>query len=141
MLFLKKAGSGLLVNAIMESVSTRRMVNICLISTLMVGGREQDLAYQVAQAEVNNLNSELTRLSTSATALLTESTEESSTLDYIAVGTPSASVPSIPDRIRSRDAILLGGILGICGAWVVLNFKWLAKGMPSPATRRDEETA
>ncbi|UCB42537.1 MAG: hypothetical protein JSV77_08790 [Dehalococcoidales bacterium] len=102
---------------------------------------EQDFAYQVAQAKVDNLNIELARLSTRATTLLTESTEEPNTLDYIAVGTPSSPVPSIPDRIRGRDAILLGGILGICGAWVVLNFKWLAKGMPSSAVRREEETA
>lgn len=102
---------------------------------------EEDLAYQVAQARVDNLNSELADLSIRATTLLTESTEEPNTLDYIAVGTPSAPTASIPDRMRQRDAILLGAILGICGAWVVLNFKWLAKGMPSSDTHREEEMA
>ena len=41
--------------------------------------------------------------------------------------------------MRERDAILLGGIVGICGAWVTLNFKWLAKGMPSSTDARAEE--
>lgn len=107
---------------------------------------EQDLVYQVAQARVDDLRNELATLTAEVTTLLTASTEESSTLDYIAVGTPSSPNAWLPDRMRGRDAILLGGIVGICGAWVTLNFKWLAKGMPSttavPAEEENtEETA
>jgi len=100
---------------------------------------EQDLIYQVAQARVDDLRNELANLTARVTTLLAGSANESSTLDYIAVGTPSSPIAWIPDRMRGRDAILLGGIVGICGAWITLNFKWLAKGMPSTNAATVEE--
>jgi hypothetical protein len=50
-----------------------------------------------------------------------------------------------PERIRGRNAVMMGSIIGLCGAWVVLNFKWIAKGMPSASKvnkpEEDEEEA
>jgi hypothetical protein len=97
-----------------------------------------NLDYQIAEARVENLSSELAELTDRMTSLLTGNGDEPTALEYLVVGTPSTPIPSI-DRIRGRDAILLGSILGVGVAWVTLNFKWLAKGMPSSNARRREE--
>ncbi|HEY40929.1 MAG TPA: hypothetical protein G4O18_03615 [Dehalococcoidia bacterium] len=98
----------------------------------------QNLDYQIAEARVDNLISELAELTDRITSLLTGNGDEPTALEYIVVGKPSSPVPSI-DRIRGRDAILLGSILGVGVAWVTLNFKWLAKGMPSSNVAKREE--
>lgn len=98
----------------------------------------QDLDYQISEARVDNLSRELASLTDRITSLLTGNSDETSALEYMVVGVPTTPIPSI-DRIRQRDAILLGGILGLGVAWVTLNFKWLANGMPSSNVRRREE--
>jgi len=101
----------------------------------------EDLDYQITRARVDNLLLKLANLTDSITSLLTETSDEPNALEYMVIGTPSTPVPAI-DRIRGRDAILLGGIFGLGVAWVTLNFKWLANGMPSsnvPRRREEEE--
>jgi hypothetical protein len=98
----------------------------------------QDLDYQIAEARVGNLSSELAYLTDRVTSLLSGDSDEPTVLEYMVVGTPSAPSPSM-DRMRERDAILLGGVLGLGVAWVTLNFRWLVKGMPSSNIRRREE--
>ena len=34
---------------------------------------------------------------------------------------------------------MMGAIVGIGGAWVVLNFRWIRKGMPSSSAARADE--
>lgn len=103
----------------------------------------QNLDYQIARGRVDNLSQELASLTDSITSLLTGYSAEPTAFEYMVIGTASAPTPSI-DRIRGRDAGVLGAIFGVGVAWVTLNFRWLVKGMPSSSFRRreeDEETA
>ena len=98
----------------------------------------QNLDYQIAKGRVDNLSQELATLTDRMTSLLAGNDDTPTALEYMVVGKPSAPIPSI-DRIRGRDAMLLGGILGVGFAWVSVNFKWVINGMPSSNVRRREE--
>jgi hypothetical protein len=41
--------------------------------------------------------------------------------------------------MRARDALIMGGIFGVGVAWVILNFRWIAKGMSSASREGKEE--
>ncbi len=99
---------------------------------------EQMLAYTSATTRVEQLSrqfDDLTRLALSR-AMNTEASEE---LSYLAVETASLPIPVFPARIRLRIALMMGGILGMGGAWLGLNRKWLATGMASADASTPEE--
>jgi len=41
--------------------------------------------------------------------------------------------------MRLRDALMMGAVVGIGGAWVILNFRWLVKGASSSFDEEEEE--
>ncbi len=97
-----------------------------------------NLDLNLAEGRVANLSQELAYLTDRMTSLLSGNGDDPSVLEEMVVGKPSEPVPSI-DRIRGRDAMLLGGIIGVGVAWITVNFKWVIKGMPSTNVRRREE--
>jgi hypothetical protein len=99
---------------------------------------EQKIAYRTATTKLENLSQQLDNLSEVALSL-TRDTEVSQVLDYLAVGKPSVPIAVPPDRIRGRNAVMMGGVLGIGITWVLLNRKWLANGMPAPPSPKREE--
>lgn len=103
----------------------------------------EEVDYASAQMQVANLDSKLAELTQKATSLLTGHGESSSGIDDFVAGNPSIPFPVPPDRVRGRTALMMGAVFGVGAAWVVLNFKWLIKGMPSSqaeVSAREEET-
>jgi hypothetical protein len=106
---------------------------------------EEILLYSRASAEVERLESELDRLNQSLSIGSPSNTDTLESTDALGifslqpVGVP-AIVPIPPERVRGRNALMMGAIVGIGGAWLLLNRRWLASGMPaSPTTGRREE--
>jgi hypothetical protein len=101
-----------------------------------------ELDYKVAQEKVDNLNSRLRDLNEQLGSLIGGITKSQEIGDYLAVGSPSMPTPVLPERIRLRNLLMIGAILGISIAWAILNFRWITKGMPPTSTvsrNEDEE--
>lgn len=102
----------------------------------------KDLEYRVLQQKIDTLNSELATLTEKLSSLLGDNIDTEEITGFLVVGRPSIPLPVIQERIRGRNALMMGGIIGLCGAWVALNFRWITKGMPSsnaPKHREEEE--
>jgi hypothetical protein len=106
---------------------------------------EQKLAYDNAQSRVEELRSLIDQLTRSMARLSVTDTQSSGTIIVKNLAEPSVPTFITPERVRGRNAIMMGSIIGLCGAWVILNFRWIAKGMPSsskvdkPEEYEDEE--
>jgi hypothetical protein len=87
----------------------------------------RDLDYQVAQAKVNTLKSELSTLNNSLSTTFVNTGGALQAINSLAVGNPSTPLIVFPDRIQARTALAVGAILGLLIAWAVLNRKWLIK--------------
>jgi hypothetical protein len=102
---------------------------------------EQKLAYMSAKTKADKLRSQLETLTKSLASWSAE--EDAKALGGIAFyATGEPSVPTVipPEKpVRGRNAVMMGAVLGIGGAWLVLNRKWLANGMPSSAAAQEEE--
>ena len=98
---------------------------------------DRDLDHQLVQAQIDNLNSQLSDLTAKATSLLKN--ENTAIPDYLVAGSPSIPLPVLPERTRARNALMMGALVGIAGAWVLLNRRWIAKGMPSSKTSTPEK--
>jgi hypothetical protein len=98
---------------------------------------KNSLEYQVAQSKVDTLNDQLSTLNDKLSSTLVASIETSNTVDYLAVGNPSIPSLVFPSRMRIRNALLVGAILGALIAWIILNFRWLRKTL---FTSKGEET-
>ena len=68
---------------------------------------------------------------------MVSNSDASEEIDFLAVGTPSMPAPVFPMRLRT--ALMLGIVVGVAGAWVVLNYRWLTKlGASSPEDEENE---
>jgi len=98
----------------------------------------EDLDYQLAQTKVENLNKELASVNEKLDTLLISDIGISEVIsDYFIVETPDIPMPVLP--VRLSTALMMGAIIGIAGAWVLLNYRWIAKGMPSSSTAKPDE--
>jgi hypothetical protein len=95
--------------------------------------------YITAQAKVDSLNRELTDLTLLLTQYSSADTVEPSEIDYLVIGTPSEPTAVPPDRIRGRNAAMIGGICGIGVAWVAVNRKWIIGQLSSSGTTEIDE--
>lgn len=100
-----------------------------------------DLEYQVAQTKIDNLNRELTRLGEVLSSSFGSTTDVLEAIDFLAVKSPSQPLPILPDRMKLRDALMMGAVVGIGGAWLILNFRWLIKGASSSFEEEEEDEA
>jgi len=102
---------------------------------------EESLAYSKAQTKVENLNKQLDDLDAELTllAMEIENVSASGIISFHTTEEPSAPTPVPVERVRGRNALMMGAVFGVGGAWIILNRKWLANGMPSSAEALPEE--
>jgi hypothetical protein len=100
---------------------------------------EENREYITAQAKVDTLNQELTDLTLRVTQYSEAGPVEPSEIDYLVIGTPSDPVAVPPDRIRGRNAAMIGGICGLGVAWVAVNRKWIIRQLTSSGTTETDE--
>jgi hypothetical protein len=99
----------------------------------------ENLDYKIAKAKVDTLNTELASLTEKLSLSLGDNMEVPEIANYLVLGNSSVPVPVLPERIRARNALIMGAIVGIGGALVILNFRWISKGMPSSSPAKPEE--
>ena len=102
------------------------------------GRLPEDLEYLTTKITVDQLNWELTTLNERLASYIGGTTEDE-VVNYLAIGNPSTPLPVVPDRIRGRNAAMIGGICGIGVAWVAINRKWIINQLSSPATGSTDE--
>ena len=100
---------------------------------------EESLVYSRATTKVEGLRQQLDDLTKSLVSPVIENNEGDVAFYDLVVGKPSIPTPIPPDRLRGRNAMMLGAILGLGIAFLVLNYKWLAKGMPSSGEEDEED--
>ena len=98
-----------------------------------------DLDYQVAQEKVDNLNEKLEDLTSKLSSLVGEHIEASEITGYLIAGKPSIPFPLLPERPKASSTLMMGAIGGIVAAWVILNFRWIVKGMPTSSPSKPDE--
>ena len=98
-----------------------------------------DPNFLVAMATVNTLETWLRTATANLYALTINTFEEPDVIQsfYICEPTTPAALP--PERVAGRNAIIMGGILGVGLTWTTLNRKWLLNGMFSPRETDDDE--
>jgi hypothetical protein len=110
-----------------------------LEDTLFSSAMSGDLDYQVAKAKDYNLNEELSSLTGKLSSLLAYNVSSAEITGYLVSGNPSMPIPVFPEKMKIKNALMLGAIIGVALAWVVLNFKWLRKILSSPPAVTEEE--
>jgi len=100
---------------------------------------EESLAYSKAQTKVENLNKQLDDLDARLTFLAMEDVSGSAMISFHNIEEPSEPIPVPVERVRGRNALMMGAVFGMGGAWILLNRKWLANGMPSSTEALPEE--
>jgi hypothetical protein len=101
---------------------------------------EQMAAYTEASATVERLSKQLNDL-IAGLALPSPNVPELTQSSYfLSVGEPSIPVPILPEKIRGRNALMIGALLGLGVAWVGLNRRWLVKQVSSPREESEEST-
>jgi len=106
------------------------------------GGPSGDPNYDIAQSKVKSLNTALSNLTAKASSLLMDNIASADTTSYLVAGNPSIPSPVLPERTRARNALMMGAVVGVGGAWVLLNRRWLVKTLsssPSPKKEDEEE--
>ncbi len=100
---------------------------------------EQKLAYMSAQTKAGELSDQLDSLTQTLASWSADSAETPAMIAFYSIGEPTIPAEVPPERVRGRNALMMGAVLGIGGAWLVLNRRWLANGMPSSSTAAEEE--
>lgn len=100
----------------------------------------EDLDYQSTETRIEYLSGRLETLNERLSSLVGENAEPSEIAGYFVAGNPSMPLPDLPQRVKMRNVLIIGAVLGIVVAWIILNFKWILKGMPREiASRREED--
>jgi hypothetical protein len=99
----------------------------------------QELEHQRAQVNVDILRGRLSELANRLTLTLGEDADEPDIISYFAVGKPSPAVPVEPERIRGRNAAMMGAVFGMGAVWLTMNRRWLAKQMSSSSEAIEEQ--
>ncbi|MGA3094418.1 MAG: hypothetical protein ABSD79_03420 [Dehalococcoidales bacterium] len=145
------AGGGTLQNAQTQTAFDRTSVALAEAKKQLDALQNQPtnytlpdtLDYQLAKDKVNDLNKLLATVSSQANSMIGGNTAPPESVNYLVAGNPSLPTPVLPERMRARNALMMGAIVGIGLAWAALNFRWLTKGMPSSnkATPKEDEEA
>ncbi|MBE9502499.1 MAG: hypothetical protein IMY87_08745 [Chloroflexi bacterium] len=101
-----------------------------------------NLDYVIADAEVRALERVLDNLTADLVSYSTNGIDELDVLSRLNIGDPSDPTSVPPDKVRGRNALVMGAVFGLAIAWLGLNRKELINRMrPAPATtvRREEE--
>lgn len=103
---------------------------------------ELNLDYVIANAEIRALERALNDLSAYLVQYSNGDLPEPEVLSRLNIGEPTDATLVPPDRVRGRNALVMGAVFGLAFAWVGLNSKDLIRRMrPAPATtvRLEEE--
>ncbi len=102
---------------------------------------DQRLVYMDVNTKVDNLSNELDDLATSLVYLSASiaNDEPLAVPNFYPAPEPSAPIVFPPERIRGRNAVMMGAVLGMGGAWAALNRKWLASSLQIVPGREEEE--
>jgi hypothetical protein len=96
----------------------------------------QEMQSQFASSKVDSLTRELATLNNDLSSSLS-STATSGIMDWLVVGKPSSAL--VRETSMKLSTILVISIfLGICIAWLILNFRWLSKSL-SKSFKSEEE--
>lgn len=102
---------------------------------LYLGGLYLNMDYVVADAEVGALEGLLDYISGELASFDINGLEEPEIINRLVIGDPSESELVPPDRVRGRNALMMGAVLGVVVAWLALNRKDLISRLrPVPAT-------
>jgi hypothetical protein len=98
---------------------------------------DQRIAYSTVDAKVRRLQGQLDRLT--ETLALSEIGIVDTSIAFRNLTGPSIPAEVPPDRIRGRNAVMMGGVFGAGLAWALLNRKWIISGMPAAGSDHQEE--
>ena len=94
-----------------------------------------NMDYVVADAEVGALEGLLDYISRELASYNINGLEDPEIIDRLVIGDPSESELVPLDRVRGRNALMMGAVLGVVVAWLALNRKDLISRLrPVPAT-------
>jgi uncharacterized coiled-coil protein SlyX len=99
----------------------------------------QNTEYKVAQDKVDQLNTTIGDLTKQLGTLVGETTDSSEITGYLVAGKPLKPTPVIPARPKASKILMTGAIIGVLLGWIILNIRWITKGMPSNKPREEEE--
>jgi len=93
--------------------------------------------YTIASSKASGLAKEIDTLARSLSSLPTEATVQNEVqgLFYAHDPTDPAVVPT--DKIRGRNAFMMGAVVGLCVAWLGLNFRGLVRQVGSSGRKDD----
>jgi hypothetical protein len=91
---------------------------------------EKSVVYYAAENRVKRLRNQYSSLVQEVT-LLASNMNQPEEKAYFVREEPTLPVALAPARIRGRNAVMMGAVLGIGGAWVLLNRRWLTSGLLS----------
>ena len=96
-------------------------------------------AYTIASAKASGLSKEIDALARSLSSLPTQVTVQNEVqgLFYAQSASDATTVPT--DKIRGRNAILMGAVVGLCVAWLGLNFRGLVRQVGSSGRKEDSD--
>jgi hypothetical protein len=101
---------------------------------------ENRLVYVNANAKVQRLSRQLDDLAKSLASSSVENTEAPGDFIFRALGQPSLPIYVPPERVKGRNALMMGSLFGVGAAWIALNRRWLGQVLSgSSATAPDEE--
>jgi hypothetical protein len=106
--------------------------------TLSSSQLSRNLDYQIAQSRIDTLNNELSVLNDSLSSTFVNTGSALEAIDTLAVGNPSVPEIVYPERIKARNALAIGAILGMLIAWAILNYRWLGKVLTSSGEKTEE---
>jgi hypothetical protein len=119
--------------------STRKDINT-LEAQAALTYFEDRLAYTEANTKVVRLSQQLNDLIAGLGSPPSSNPEPTETSYFSISGEPSDPVIVPPDRVRGRNALIEGTLLGLVVAWVVLNRRWLVKQVSPPREEVEEST-
>ena len=99
----------------------------------------KDIDYQNAQAKIATLNNELTALNNRLSATFLNTGGALQEIDSLAMGNPSAPEIIFPDRVKTRNALVIGALIGMVIAWATLNRKWLRRVLASSGEKMESQ--
>jgi hypothetical protein len=99
----------------------------------------QNLDYQIAQSRIDTLNNELSVLNDSLSSTFVSTGGALAAIDSLAIGNPSVPEVLFPDRVKARNALAIGAILGMIIAWAILNYRWLRKVLTSSGEEAESQ--
>jgi uncharacterized protein (DUF2164 family) len=94
-----------------------------------------NMDYVVADAEVGALEGLLDYISRELASYNINGLEDPEIIDRLVIGDPSDAELVPPDRVRGRNALMMGAVIGVVVAWLALNRRDVINRLrPVPAT-------